>query len=82
MTERETLLKKLMAYSFAAYDWNLYLDTHPYDADGIKQYRKMISKVNEIRQEYLRKFEPLKACETENPDFWEWIEEPWPWDRY
>ena len=41
MSEREQLLKKLSAYAFAAYDWNLYLDTHPNDTDAIAMFRKM-----------------------------------------
>lgn len=82
MTEREKMLKRIMAYTFAAYDWNLYLDTHPYDRNAIAQYKKMVEKVKELRAEYLTKYEPLQASESENPNFWEWIEEPWPWDRY
>ena len=82
MTEREKLLKKIMSYTFAAYDWNLYLDTHPTDKDAIAQYHRMLDKVKELRTEFLSKYEPLQASESTNPSFWEWIEEPWPWDRY
>ena len=41
MSEREKLLNMLRAYSFAAYEWNLYLDTHPNDKQGIAMHRKM-----------------------------------------
>ncbi len=41
MTEREALLKKIQEYAFAAYEWNLYLDTHPSDAAAIAQFKKM-----------------------------------------
>ena len=50
MTEREKGLKRIMAYTFAAYDWNLYLDTHPTDKDAIMQFHKMVDKVKELRK--------------------------------
>lgn len=82
MTEREKLLKQVMAYTFSAIEWNLYLNTHPDDKDGIAMFKKMAEKVNELRKEYSEKYEPLTASEVQNPTFWEWIEEPWPWDKY
>ena len=82
MTEREKLLKRIMAYTFAAIEWNLYLNTHPYDKEGISLFKKMAEKVKELREEYAENYEPLTANEVKNPDFWEWIEEPWPCDRY
>ena len=45
MNERTMLLRKLDAYAFAAYDWNLYLDTHPDDKDAIAMFHKMHKKV-------------------------------------
>ena len=40
MTEREALLKKISTYQFAAYDLQLYLDTHPDDSDTLAQVRR------------------------------------------
>lgn len=82
MTEREKLLKEIMAYNFAAIEWNLFLDTHPYDKEAIAMFHKMTEKTKELRKEFLAKYEPLKASESMNPNYWEWIEEPWPWDKY
>ena len=70
MSEREKLLNTLRAYSFAGYEWNLYLDTHPNDKQGIAMHTK----------EYQRKYGPLTASAVTNPNCWDWIEEPWPWD--
>ena len=67
MSEREKLLNMLRAYSFAAYEWNLYLDTHPNDKQGIAMHRKMADG-------------PLTASAVTNQNCWDWIEEPWPWD--
>lgn len=81
MSEREQLLKKLSAYAFAAYDWNLYLDTHPDDKDAIAMFRKMADKADELKGEYISKFGPLRAVESQDADQWEWINGPWPWDN-
>ncbi|MBD9009164.1 MAG: spore coat protein CotJB [Clostridiales bacterium] len=81
MSEREQLLKKLSAYAFAAYDWNLYLDTHPNDTDAIAMFRKMADKANELREEFRSKFGPLTAAESTNTERWDWIDNPWPWDN-
>ena len=35
MNNKNALLNKINAYCFAAYDWNLYLDTHPGDVQAI-----------------------------------------------
>lgn len=80
MSEREKLLNMLRAYSFAAYEWNLYLDTHPNDKQGIAMHIKMSERAEELTKEYQRKYGPLTASAVTNPNCWDWIEEPWPWD--
>lgn len=82
MTEREKLLKQIKAYVFAAVEWNLFLDTHPYDSEAIAMFHKMTNMAEELKKEYLSKYEPLTAADSKNPKYWEWIEEPWPWDKY
>lgn len=81
MDEKNVLLKKLSAYAFAAYDWNLYLDTHPEDTDGIKMFHKMTDKAKELKKEFNEKFGPLTAADSANSDFWNWIDNPWPWEN-
>ena len=81
MNERATLLRKLDAYAFAAFDWNLYLDTHPDDKDAIAMFHKMHKKATELKMEYESKYGPLTASSSDNPDFWDWISSPWPWEK-
>lgn len=80
MTEREELLRKIQEYGFAAYDWNLYLDTHPYDKTAIAMYRKMADNAREYMDIYNEKFGPLYAFESKDMNFWNWTDMPWPWD--
>ena len=81
MSERKSLLNKVNAYSFAAYDWNLYLDTHPGDAQAIAMFKKMVKKAEEAKAEYQQKFGPLTANDSMNAERWEWNDNPWPWDN-
>ncbi len=82
MNERLALLKKYNAYAFAAYDWNLYLDTHPNDKNAIAMYRKMVDKASALRDEYQAKYGPLTADASKDSDRWNWIDNPWPWDNF
>ena len=82
MTEREKLLKQIMAYNFAAVEWNLFLDTHPGDREAIAVFNKMVEKTNELKKEFISKYGSLKATDSINPMNWDWVEDPWPWDRY
>ena len=81
MSERAALLNKLNAYSFAAYDWNLYLDTHPNDKDAIAMFRKRTDKANELRKEYEANYGPLTAAASKDMERWNWLDEPWPWEK-
>lgn len=82
MNEREALLKKLSAYAFAAYDWNLYLDTHPNDTQAIAMYRKAVDRAEEVKKEFEAKYGPLTANASTDMKYWSWINNPWPWDNY
>ena len=81
MTEKEKMLKTLNAYAFAAYDWNLYLDTHPDEKEAIAMFQKMVKRARELSAEYEMKYGPLIADNSENTEFWQWIKNPWPWDN-
>lgn len=82
MDERMELLKKYNAYAFAAYDWNLYLDTHPNDKDAIAMFKKMVERAKELRSEYQAKYGPLTAEASDDSERWNWIDNPWPWDNF
>ena len=81
MTERQHLLKKLMAERFAAIDTSLFLDTHPKDKKALDAMKIYVANYRELRDEYEKKFGPLTSFSvTENQNTWTWINDPWPWD--
>ena len=82
MDERMKLMKRYNAYAFAAYDWNLYLDTHPNDKGAIAMFRKMADKAKALKEEYQAKYGPLTADASMDSERWNWIDNPWPWDNF
>jgi len=79
-TEKEELLLKLMAYSFAINDLNLYLDLNPEDKTTYELFKKYAKEKNELECIYQEKYGPLTVTETQGNMF-SWIKNPWPWDK-
>ena len=80
MNERNALLRKIMEYSFSALEWNLYLNTHPYDRKAINMFKRMSEKAQELKTEFAQRYGPLYASDVNSEEEWTWINDPWPWD--
>ena len=74
------LMRQLMAYAFAAFEWNLYLDTHPYDTNALQMHRQMVQKANELKDMVQQQYGPETAAASKATNEWDWINEPWPWE--
>jgi len=74
------LMRQLMAYAFAAFEWNLYLDTHPYDTNALAMHRQMANTANELRTRFEQEHGPLTSSASTSTNSWDWINEPWPWE--
>ncbi len=77
--KREEMLRKLQNYNFAAYDLNLYLDTHPHDKKALEMFKEVTCKAKEAYVEFQKAFGPLTAMDN-TQDVWAWGDNPWPWD--
>lgn len=80
MDNREKLLKQIQELDFAVYELNLYLDTHPDDKKMLGYFKEFVVKSKELKHEYNEKYGPLMAADN-TADTWEWISNPWPWDK-
>ena len=56
MTDRDTLLQKLSALQFAAWELHLYLDTHPDDCDALELNEKYGAKSKELTEFFESKY--------------------------
>ena len=79
MNERDELMKQIMEYSFAAHDWNLYLNTHPKDRMALRFFREMTQKATELKNLYAEKYGPITVSDVKSDQEWTWLNEPWPW---
>jgi spore coat protein JB len=78
---REELLKRIMAYRFAAYDLQLYLDTHPDDMKAFNLFKRMTEAAEDFTEKFEAKYGPLTDAANARMDRWKWIDDPFPWDR-
>ncbi len=78
---RKEMLRRLQAADFALKDAALFLDTHPEDEKALAYYHKTRAEVNEMTRRYEEVCGPLTAAGVQNKQYWDWIKEPWPWER-
>lgn len=78
---RNELLWQLTAEQFAAFDTQLYLDTHPADREALKMFNQYQTNYARYKREYESRFGPLSADSVTESGTWDWICDPWPWER-
>lgn len=81
MNERKMLLSKIQKYDFALKELNLYLDTHPYCRRALALFDNYNKLRKEAVSEFTRKFGPLTPEMNNDLQHWNWIDDPWPWER-
>lgn len=81
MNNRRDLLYRLQAADFAAYDLHLYLDTHPCCQSALTLYHEKLEEAKALRKEYEKKYGPLTASASSKEIPWQWIQNPWVWER-
>lgn len=75
------LMRQIMEFDFAKNELMLYLDTHPHDRKAMVLYNKVVKKASELRELYEANFGPITADASISEENWNWIENPWPWDK-
>ena len=80
MESRRDAMKKLMAADFAAYELQLFLDTHPDDKNAMVQYTEAVRKAAVARNEYEANYGPITAASAAGKLPWQWIVSPWTWE--
>ncbi len=79
----EDLKRRLSELQFAAIDLNLFLDTHPCDKEALEMFKKITKTMESVKMDYVRKYGPLKACDSADdvPFQWASAEFKWPWEK-
>ncbi|MBP1582022.1 MAG: spore coat protein CotJB [Oscillospiraceae bacterium] len=78
---RAELLRQIQMASFAVVEANLFLDTHPQNAEAIAYFNRYNQRKTLLCEEYTRRYGPLHLTNYQIPaDTWEWVKGPWPWE--
>lgn len=80
LNDRQMLLKKVQAASFALDDIKLFLDTHPTDKMALSAFAKYQDEYERALAEYTARYGALTAEKTNTTNRWSWIDKPWPWE--
>lgn len=78
---RQQLLHRVQVCSFVLVETGLFLDTHPDCAEALAFYQKHLEMKRQAEQEYIQKFGPLSATDYNGGPTWQWVDDPWPWER-
>lgn len=79
---KDELLNELMSLNFAITDISLYLDTHPQDTEAIRLHCDYSQKQSIAYEKYTRLYGPLTINDVNNNcSYWQWVNNPWPWER-
>jgi len=80
INDKEKMLYKIMALSFAINDLNLYLDLHPDKKEIFVLFKKYIAEKEKLCKEYENVFGPLEITSTTGNKY-NWLNSPWPWEN-
>ncbi len=80
MNEKTLLLQRIAQAGLAADDLKLYLDTHTGSCDALALYAQKAAAFAELEAEYNLRFGPVTAYAARPTYYWDWIEDPWPWE--
>lgn len=79
--DRKQLSRQMTAEQFAAFDTQLYLDTHPHDSVALQMFNNYQKSYQEYKKQYEAACGPLMADDGAMDGKWSWIDNPWPWDK-
>jgi spore coat protein JB len=78
--ERDALLKKIQALSFAKVETELYLDVYPDNREALNYYKDTLDALSAAMEEYQNKYAPIVASGVTG-DTWTWVKGQWPWQN-
>lgn len=79
--DSQQLLNAVRAAQFAMHEMVLYLDTHPYDKEALKKFDVYRLRYKELLKQYESEFGPLSASSDFGSNGFDWIKNPWPWEK-
>ncbi|MBR1416244.1 MAG: spore coat protein CotJB [Bacilli bacterium] len=79
-TEKDALMLKIYETCFAITDLGLYLDLHPNDSYMYEVYQNYVSNFEKCKDMFEKNYGPINNTFVDSSNY-EWIKNPWPWDK-
>ncbi len=77
---KEALLEKIQALSFAKTEAELFLDAAPSNKQALDFFHRTQDALNAAVAEYEANFGPITTAGASR-ERWNWVDAPWPWQR-
>lgn len=81
MSGKRALEKEIARLSFSMDELRLFLDTHPKDTQALAAFVELKKKRRERIEQYHELYGPLDAYSGGGSEHWNWLQQPWPWER-
>ena len=78
--EQAMQLRRLSSIHFALVELNLFLDTHPNDAEALKMFNSYKAKYEALLRAYETAYGPITTMGVKGNTSWDLIKSPWPWE--
>lgn len=76
------LMRQLQEISFSLVDINLFLDNNPNNQQALADFNMLSQKYQELKSMYEATYGPLANFGYSPSQYpWQWVCEPWPWER-
>lgn len=77
----QTLLNQIAEARFACVELQLYLDTHPEDADARSDFNSYANALDRLCAEYTQTYGPLENFGNSPHVAGSWVYQKWPWQN-
>ncbi len=77
---RAMMMRRVQQTGLAMDDARLYLDTHPCDMGAITYFRHMSDLHQQAVTDFSTQWGPITSKESNDMEYWTWINDPWPWE--
>ena len=78
---KNELVNAIYEVQFVCVELNLYIDTHPADADALADYHRYAEILASLVSEYEQQYGPLHGFGHSTTEAGSWVCSAWPWEN-
>lgn len=80
---KQEMMDEISRLDFAVTELNLFLDTHPNEAEALSTFSKAASTLKSLKHDYAKKYGPIYVTDSSSVAPFEWVADnnKWPWQK-